>query len=272
MVEQKKKKILSTLRYKNFKNSLIVLFIVVSFVGYIVFFASPFYMVNVGDLKYTDFSKIVSMENRDIQILNWTYSKQQKRMEVEIQVDNKSFDGRDTYNFSVMFRPSDKAVKITKILEEANYIVLQIDGIPKSFKEISLRMEVENTPTEQIRLYSNVDQITYEEKIEPMSPLEYHMRRIERNIVNYNNEITGLDAEIQALENKITNIQTTNLRLEESKKYQTTAEMETTNRTITENLNTISELEKEIDGFKQKQQDIQNLIAQSNERLNELKK
>lgn len=267
----KKKRIFENIKYKNFNNTLIILLIVVFFGGYIVFFTSPYYMAGVGNFKYTELSKPETLENnRDIQLLNWTYSKSQHCMEVEILVDNKSFDGRDTYAFSAIFRPSNRKVEIQKIVEESNYIVLHITGVPKNFQQISLRMYVEDNPSEPIRLYSNIDQITKVENIEILTRLEYHLRRIERNIASFDEQIDSLNNEIKGLQDKILNIKKASVKLEEDKRYQTLAEINRTNEKIAENEKSIDETEKQILELEKQRKEIENLRAQAAERLKEL--
>lgn len=267
-----KKKFLQKLKTKKISSFLVVSFLFVFFTGYAAFFLSPYYLSGAGSLTYTPLNEIVTLENRDVQILSWSYSKDQRRMEVELQIDDRSFDGRNTYSFTAAFRPSNATVEITKVLEEPNYIVLEIDNVPRRWREISLRMRLESTSTEEIHLYSNAEQIANVESIEPLTALEYHVRRIERNITMYSDRVEEINQELQELSDKISNIQNTNQLLEDGKKYQTSAEIEETNLQISANLKAIKDTEKQMETLRGEKQEQENQISQAKERLAELKK
>ncbi|MDE6019594.1 MAG: hypothetical protein K2H01_01165, partial [Ruminococcus sp.] len=150
--------------FKDFKrkknNILIALFMCVLLGGYAIFFTSPYYMSDVGNAKATPLNETNKLENtRDIQLLSWTYSADQKIMEVELQINNTSFDGRDTYDFAALFRPSNKDVEIVKVIEETNYVVVQLKNVPKKWKQISLRIFVSDNYNSPLRLYSNIEDI-----------------------------------------------------------------------------------------------------------------
>jgi DNA repair exonuclease SbcCD ATPase subunit len=258
------------IRSKKLSGFLVVSFLLIFFLGYAVFFLSPYYLSGVGKLNYTPLREPVVLEYRDIQILSWSYCKDQKRMEVELQIDDHSFDGRNTYSFSAAFRPSNASVEITTVLEEPNYVVIEIDNIPRRWREISLRMRVEDAGTEEIRLYSNIEQIAQVDSIEPLTQLEYHVRRIERNIAAFTDRIEEIDQELQELSDKIVNIQEANRLLEDGKKYQTTVEIEETNLQISANLDAIEETEKEMETLRGEKQEQENLILQAQDRLKEL--
>ena len=198
---------MQNIRSKKLSGFLVVSFLLIFFLGYAVFFLSPYYLSGVGKLNYTPLREPVVLEYRDIQILSWSYCKDQKRMEVELQIDDHSFDGRNTYSFSAAFRPSNASVEITTVLEEPNYVVIEIDNIPRRWREISLRMRVEDAGTEEIRLYSNIEQIAQVDSIEPLTQLEYHVRRIERNIEKKKESIEANDEEPQERTDNTVNIQ-----------------------------------------------------------------
>lgn len=259
--------------FKRKKGSfLISLFVLVLLGGYTIFFASPYYMTDVGDAKVTPLNQINKLENsREVQLLSWTYCKEQKTMEVELQISNTSFDGRNTYDFAALFRPSNKEVEIVKIIEETNYVVAQIHNVPDNWKQISLRIFVSDNPNTPLKLYSNVEVIEKADNIETLSRLDYHLRRINRNIQLIDNQLKDTSKEISNLQEKITNIKATNLKLEDDKKYQTLDEIEKTNAQILENEKTIENTLKEIDKLKEQQQTLLTSKKDAEERLETLK-
>lgn len=257
---------------KKISNVVVVIFLIIFFVGYLFFFLSPYFMVGVGSMNYTNFSEVLTIENHDIQILNWSYSKKQQRMEVELSVNNRNFDGRNEYIFSAAFRPTNKAVDIEIVLSEPNYIVLQINNVPKRWQEISLRMKIAENGLEELKMYSNKDQISYVDDIQVLSELDYHLRQLERSISNYTKSIEDIDSQIQELYTKIQNIKDTNVQLEENKKYQTSVEIENTNQQIQANEDSIIEIEKQVESLKKEKAEYQNQILQAEERLKELQK
>lgn len=265
------KKLLNLKRKKN--NTLIAFFVCVLLCGYAMFFASPYYMSDVGDAEVTPLNEINKLENsREVQLLSWTYSAEQKTMEIELQINNTSFDGRDTYDFAALFRPSNADVEIVKIIEETNYVVVQLKNVPKRWKQISLRIFVSDNPDSPLRLYSNIEDIEKVDNIEVLSRLDYHLRRIERNIHTIDEEYKTLTETIQSLQDKITNIKKSNLKLEDDKKYQTLEEIERTNAQILENEKTIENTQKEIEKLEKEQQSLIASRKDAEERLETLKK
>lgn len=263
--------------FKGFKrksnNILIALFICVLLGGYAIFFASPYYMLDVGNAKATPLNEINKLENtRDIQLLSWTYSADQKIMEVELQINNTSFDGRDTYDFVALFRPSNKDVEIVKVIEETNYVVVQLKNVPKKWKQISLRIFVSDNYNSPLRLYSNIEDIEKVSEIKVLSRVDYHVRRIQRNIHTIDTELKGLTEEVQHLQEKITNIKKQNLKLEGDKKYQTMGEIEGTNAQILENDKIIQNTQKEIKKLEERKQMLTVSRKDAEERLEILKK
>lgn len=265
---------INKIKYKNWNSVLIATLVLIFIIGYAIFFLSPIYMSNSGDKKITALGEEQSFANEHaVTILNWEYSKEQRLMEIELGIENRAYDGKDTYSFSVLFRPTSsnqRKIQITKVVEETDYIVLQIANIPKNFKEISLRMSIENNP-DTLRLYSNVDDIQYVNQINVLSPLEYHLRTMQRSISSYEEQIKNIEREISALDEKIINIKNANIQLEENKKYQITVEIIKTNRKIEENVTQIENLQKEIMSLKEKKREMENQKFQTAEKAKELK-
>lgn len=80
------------------KNKESLSFIIIIFLltgGYLFFFTSTLWMPPSADASYlTPVGKEVIWDDRTITINRWQYSKEQQEMEVEIMVDNKSYDGK----------------------------------------------------------------------------------------------------------------------------------------------------------------------------------
>lgn len=254
-------------------NILILLFMCILLGGYAIFFASPYYMLDVSSAKVTPLNEINKLENtREVQLLSWIYSVDQKTMEIELQINNTSFDGRDTYDFVALFRPSNQDVEIVKVIEETNYVVVQLKNVPKKWKQISLRIFVSDNPNNQLRLYSNIEDIEKVDHIEVLSRIDYHLRRIQRNIQTLDIELKKLSEDIQLLQEKIINIKKANIKLEDDKKYQTIEEIERTNAQILENEKIIQDTQKEIKKFEEQQQALTASRKDAEERLEFLKK
>lgn len=84
--------------------------------------ADASYLTNIGEEN--------KWEDRYITINRWQYSENQHLMEVDLTVENKSYDGINKYKYSAVDLMGN-VLKCEAKIEEDNWIVLRISDIPK---------------------------------------------------------------------------------------------------------------------------------------------
>lgn len=234
-----------------FRNKDSIYFVIIIFLfiaGYAFFFTSRLWMPPGSDVRYlTNLNEDVNWGNRTIQIIRWDYCDESKTMEVELDVENSEFDGKNSYDFEAL-EYGGKELKIKKIVEEADWIVIQISELPKRWSEVSLRMFVAGTDSDKLKLYTNIKAVNKVEQVVEKDINGYRVGRLEAEILNYQNEVADKNKEISELTAEIENIQAEISRLEESKTYQTEIQIEATNEKISDaNTKLISNQEKIMD-------------------------
>ena len=124
--------------------------------GYVFFFSSTYWMPTSADASYlTKIGVTNSWEDREVTINRWQYSETQQLMEIDLDVANKSYDGINKYKFSAMDLKGNK-LKCDVMIEEDDWIILRISGIPKRWSDVSLRMEMPDGTGDRLKLYTNV--------------------------------------------------------------------------------------------------------------------
>lgn len=231
-----------------FRNKDSIYFVIIIFLfiaGYAFFFTSRLWMPPGSDVRYlTNLNEDVKWGNRTVKIIRWDYCDKSKTMEVELDVENTEYDGKNSYDFEAL-EYGGKELKIKKIVEEADWLVIQISDLPKRWSEVSLRMFVAGTDEDRLKLYTNIKAVNKVENIVEKDINGYRVGRFETEILNYQNEVDEKNKDISELTTEIENIQAEIARLEESKTYQTELQIEATNEKISEaNLKLVSNQEK----------------------------
>lgn len=267
LLNQKKER-----KMKKRKGNIIIYFIIFFIVsGYTFFFASNFIIPNSDKYQNTKLNQEISFQNRLFRITRWQYSEQQNLMEVELSIENRNLDGKDTYNYSVATKPIAKNTEVETIIEERNFVVLQIKNLPKDFTEISLRVGVQDNNDSLLRLYTNKKDVEYVDNIEAKTLNEYMLDKIDRDIVIYNNYIKELKTKIAENEDKIEIINDTIKDLEEDKLYQTDEEISETNNSINSYSAEIERCEDDINAINEEIKEYELKIQKSKEKKDALK-
>lgn len=189
--------------------------------------------------------------------------------EVELDISNQKFDGENTYRFTAL-ETNAGPLKVKPILEEMDWVILQIEGIPEKFAEISLRMEMEDDETAGVvKMYTNVNEVARVNAIEKKDRNGYLAQRYEQEILGYESEIREWNGKIVEAEDKISTIEQEIQEMKAKEEYQTDAQIEDTENMISEAQNEILATEEAIVEYevdiKERQQRIQNVQLQLNE-------
>ena len=238
---------MNTINFKKNKESIRFFIIIFFFVGgYAFFFSSMYWMPASVDASYlTKVGIENTWNNRHITITRWDYSEEQGVMEVELSVENKSYDGKNTYDFSAVDLRGRKLTIDTQVTD-TDWIVLQIKDIPNKWSDISLRMEVAGEDKERLKLYTNINDVNKVKRIKSLNRIGYLQKRFESEICNYKKGVEHKQGEIKILNQEITEVKKEIERLTEAKLYQTEKQKQESDTLIADAQSTIFAKEKNI--------------------------
>lgn len=238
---------MNTINFKKNKESIRFFIIIFFFVGgYAFFFSSTYWMPASVDASYLTRLGIENTWNdRQVIINRWDYSEEQSLMEVELSVENKSYDGKNTYDFSAVdLRGKRLTVKIQ--VADPDWIVLQIKDVPDKWSDISLRMDMAGDDRERLKLYTNINDVDKVKGIENLDRTGYLQKRFESEVTNYSKEMEKKKNEIEKLQQEIAEVEKEIDRLTEAKLYQTDKQKQESDTLIADAQSTISSKEKQI--------------------------
>lgn len=282
LFEQKKKKdnkgssaysfIQNILNSKKFKNSILIIFLIVFIGGYAIFFTSPLYMpLDKSNYRITALNSPNTLDEQHIfTIVRWQYSEEQKRMEVELDIENTAYDGMIDYNIQVRTDPSSRPT-VTKIINDTSWLILQIDNISDDFQIISLQISLQNDINTILKLYTNPEAVERVDKLEVLSRTEYQINRLERNITLYQQEIEEFNNQIADRKNKIANIEAQNKELAESRPFRTESEIQQIDNQIKQNESLIENEDKAIEEINAEILENKNRIQLTQKQIEEIK-
>lgn len=244
---------ISIKRNKDVIRFFIIIFFFVG--GYVFFFSSTYWMPTSADASYlTKIGVTNSWEDREVTINRWQYSETQQLMEIDLDVANKSYDGINKYKFSAMDLKGNK-LKCDVMIEEDDWIILRISGIPKRWSDVSLRMEMPDGNGERLKLYTNVVDVEKVAELKSMDRNGYMAQKFNIEISNMQKEVEADNKQIDKLNNEIAEVQKEIERINKEKIYQTDKEKTESDSLIAEANSTITS----------KQKDIQELMADIDE-------
>ena len=191
--------------------------------GYIFFFSSSSWMpANLSASLLTPLRENVQWSERTLQIRRWEYCEAEKIMEVEIDIDNQSFDGKNHYRYTAITRNNDQ-LKVVKMIEDSDWIILRIENVADDFGEISLRLDMmgEQDDDNTLRLYTNVNAVKRVNDLKKRDRKGYQLLRLERDTETYQEEIRTLEQKKKSLTEKNQRMQEEINRLQSEESFQT---------------------------------------------------
>lgn len=204
--------------------------------GYFFFLTSNQWMpTNAAANLFSPLNETMQWNSRDITIERWEYSPEQEIMEVELALVNQSYDGMDSYYFSAVDRKNDK-LNVSKVVEDPDWIILQITGVSKNFGEVSLRLNMEESsdPLDALKMYTNVHDVARVDSISAKEKKEYQADRLRREISIYDKTIEKATKTISELTAQNKNMQKEIDRLNQDFSFQTDDQKEDTTERISE--------------------------------------
>lgn len=121
-------------------------------------------------MLYTPLKQDNPIDNLNVQINDWKYSKSQNMMEVDLTLDDESADLYDLSFLSKARMTGNELQNLdSKVMyQSSSYIVIFIKNIPENYNEVLLSVTSElktNNSSESVSLYTNRYKATKVDKI-----------------------------------------------------------------------------------------------------------
>lgn len=187
-------------KLKRSGNRLLTGFLLVFFLGYFFFFTSKIWMpAPYEGVEVTPFGTAIEGNDRTVTIDNWTYSKEDKKMEVIISIENMSIDGIESYKWNIKSASANFPVKL--IIETDKLVVLQISDVPRRWTELALTMNVKDKDInkverfDEIKIYTNDKLVKKVSHIRKKSLKEYEKEATQSRIESYQEQLRDKQSE-----------------------------------------------------------------------------
>lgn len=219
-----------TKEIKRKSNRYLIVFLAIFILGYTFFFTSNIFLPpSYQGVTVTKIAEPINSYNRDITVASWTYSKEEKKMEVIIEIENKSLDGKNEYNWQA--RDKKGILKTDVIYEDPNFVVLNISNLRWRWTEVALdMMPKEETESEDgfsgIRMYTNDKKVEKVSSISKKSIEEYLVIASDSKINAVKEAIANTKEELDKCISKQNEIKKLMAELKEKEKYMTEVEIE----------------------------------------------
>lgn len=249
------------------ENKFILINIIVIFSLYTLFFTSNMFSEQQSPNFDTPLNEKINItETFSITIYEWSYNKNQNKMEVIISKENNNI-GENVKPRYEAITISQQKVNVKTIIDDEKMTVLHLENIPKNFKAISLRLIIDKTIK---RIYKNNVNIQNKDNIREMSKKDYLLNNIENNIIKIENQIKDFEKEIEEYKNNILIKQKEIKNIEEDKKYQTKKEILTSEEKIKKINTEIKSIEYHINNKKKEIEELREKIEKLNIKKQEI--
>lgn len=247
----------------------LILFLIAG--GYLFFFSSLTWMpAGTNSEMLTPLGEEQEWAERTIEIVRWDYSESQELMEIEMDIKNNTFDGVNCYTYSAIDRAGD-TLTVQKIIEEPDWVVVQIKGVTSSFGEVSFRIDIpEKKEIDTLRLYTNKNSVRGVNKLEIKDRNGYRKGRFELQIAEYKKEIQQKEKQMNTIVSQNEQMQLEIERLQNESQYQTEEQKEETNARITEITGKMTSNQEETENLQKDIEECRKRIALAEKQIVEL--
>lgn len=234
------------------------IFIIIFIVGYGIFFTSNIWMpVSSTNVETTKPGTLIMDDGIKIQLLKWSYSKEDEKIEVIIKRDNLSISD-DNYKWTA-FEKTKGILNTEMVVEGDSLIVIHINDIPKRWSAIGLQLQ-NGDKISNVRLYVTKKEVGEVKHILKLNFDEYQKLAINYLIDIYMDNLAKNNKEISKLEEKVAKAEVRILEIRENQKYETDLEKEESNRAIAEIESEITIMKNKTDDFISKNEEINKKI------------
>lgn len=224
-------------KLKRSGNRLLTGFLLTFVLGYFFFFTSNIWMPSPYEgVEITPFGTPVESNQRTITIDSWTYSEEDRKMEIIVSIENMAIDGIKRYKWNV--KTASGNLSVDTIMETDKLVVLQVNNTPKRWTELALTMNVKKEDQRktnefaEIKVYTNDKHVKNVAHIYMKSPTEYQKEAILSRIESYQEQLAEELSKQKKVQTEIQNIVDKMKELKESMDYQTEQEQAETTETI----------------------------------------
>lgn len=189
-------------------SSVLITMIIIGYI-YILFFTSKLYIHEPLSKPTTLGKQNDYMMDHSLTVVNATYDKDKKEMEIQLDLDNTSTDNVDDYYFVPSIKNGKaKKLKITEVYNTPMYTVIRINNLKRNFKELKLFVAPKIKPMnkinddEYIELIFNKKNISYG-NIENHTEKYYLDERYKLLVKNKENEIEELENKLKEYQDKL---------------------------------------------------------------------
>ncbi len=240
-------------------------------IGYLFFFSSRLWMPVGSDVSfYTRLGVAQEWKDREITVIRWDYCEADRSMEIELDIQNKSFDGNNKYVASAR-DINEGFIDISKVVEEPDWIIIKLSDIPKRWSEISLRLGMTEDDDEPCKIYTNILKVNHVEQLGQDDIEGYRIQRFNLEISNYEKEMKKNQKEIDKTQKTNDNITQEIRRLEQNKKNETDQQKNETDEIISNARSQITMNNTAVQELEQKNTEIQKRIEKVQIQIEDLK-
>ena len=165
---------------------------------------------------------------RSIILTRWDYSSKQRKMQIQFQIENKSYDGKDRYEWAAVDRNKGE-LKTKAVYQDRNILVVEIEEVPKNWSIISLRMGMEGEDPNQaflFKVYGNDTNIRSVSLIDQDDKNDFYIYDLENEIALDRKEIKKQEKIVVDQEKKLRELQAIINSKTSDLKYMTEKELE----------------------------------------------
>ena len=256
-------------------NRFLYTFLIIFFGGYLFFFSSSFWLPSTYlGVDVSPIGETVTAGDRNVTIDSWTFSKEQKQMEVMIEIENNSIDGIDTYEWTAKTR--DGNLPVTIIAADSAFVVLHIAEVPRDWTEISLTMTLPRTAAkgakdfEPVQIYVNDTMVANVKTIREGDLLGYKQQAYESKIRSLTEQIRLLQKKLGETKDSIRKADAKIAEIQRKMEYQTEQEKEESNDLIDELMAKKENLTREKGEQESEIKELQERITLQKKRLDKL--
>ena len=216
-------------KMKQSANRLLYGFLIIFVAGYLFFFTSTLWLpVPYQGVEAKPLGTSYTENNRTVTIDKWEYSKEQKMMEVLIEIEDYSIDGLHDYSWTLA--TSERQLQAEVVAEDEELVVLRAQKVPRGWKEAKVVMDIsevekaaggEFTP---ITIYTNNKIVSEVDEIKDGDLESYKIAAYTNRIEVTKENIATAEEELKDIENQIREAEDNIASLKEKMEFQTDTE------------------------------------------------
>lgn len=270
--------------YLRNKSTAIAVFVAVITCLFVFFFISPYIFVkSADDMLYTEIGKEIDIgSGHTVTIDSWQYSEKENEMEVVLSLNNTSFDGIDTYNYSALSRDNGNNTQNlkTEILYESSFFsVVKISQL-KSFTEVRLTVSYETSPllsgndkenqTNYAALFTNIKKVEKTDGFTQKDIITLYKDKLQNQINEINLEIAEANSQISEYQKIQENILEKVAEIRDNQQYMTETELAGSESQIQSYEKSYNDYSTQIEGLEAQISDYNEEIAERQDKQKEL--